>query len=134
MTPQDFLSKEQVSGPALKSVSLPDLSGVIPPAHCWYALKARRFFRRRLCPAPPVAPKRAVTALPRSSLSVNPSSLAPSALKLPGSLVVVAHSLSGCGLLFYVYKVVALSLLGDARSNALTSTQSTLPHYSFLTT
>lgn len=112
MTPQDFLSKEQVPGPALKSVSLPDLSGVIPPAHCWYALKARRFFRRQLCPAPPVAPERAVTALPRSSLSVNPSGLSrlPSALKPLGSLVVVAHSLSGCGLLFYVYKVVALSL------------------------
>ena len=71
MTPQDFLSKEQVLGPALKSVSLSELSGMIPPAHCWYALKARRSFRRQLCPAPPVAPERAVTALPRSSLSVN---------------------------------------------------------------
>ena len=85
---------------------------MIPPAHCWYALKARRSFRRQLCPAPPVTPERAVTALPRSSLSVNPSGLSRrlSALKLLGSLVVVAHSLSGCGLLFYVYKVVALSL------------------------
>ena len=92
MTPQDFLSKEQVSGPALKSVSLPDLSGVIPPAHCWYALKARRFFRRQLCPAPPVAPERAVTALPRASLGVNLSGLDAflAAPKLLGSYIAVA--------------------------------------------
>ena len=77
MTPQDFLSKEQVSGPALKSVFLSELSGMIPPAHCWYALKARRSFRCQLCPAPPVTPERAVTALPRSSLSVNPVFIAP---------------------------------------------------------
>lgn len=72
---------------------------MIPPVHCCYAYLARRFFRRHLRPAPPVAHERAVTALPRASLGVNLSSLdaflvAP---KLLGSIVAVARFEKRCG-------------------------------------
>jgi len=65
---------------------------MIPPVHCCYAHLARRFFRRHLRPAPPVAHERAVTALPRASLGVNLSGLDAflAAPKLLGSYIAVA--------------------------------------------